>query len=346
MMRPSTVVILLAGSDHLKNVKTLQSIFKQDYENIRLVVCNDHTYGFENQRLLNNFHHQRPENIRQIYFRENPRPLGAYGAQAQFWPVLNAEFVITLEAGTVFSAPDALSQAVDQLSAYPTAAALATRSEQVEEGSGAVRQVLCLVPTAQPVLTAADDGFQWDRLADHMVLFRLAALRDPLPAPETATAVAAHVLQHLMAHGHALALSPLCLTRCTPRHAGDTAPPVPTEFGGGPLERVTRMLEEGTAPQPKPLFGAPTPTAPAPKIPRRHLLLYKLSTLKIIGACAVLSLLLFIAAGLFLHLQPLWAGMLGMAFLACALVGSAGTAGLVLCNIYYKKNPQRLVNTR
>ena len=68
MMRPSTVVILLAGSDHLKNVKTLQSIFKQDYENIRLVVCNDHTYGFENQRLLNNFRHERPENIRQIYF--------------------------------------------------------------------------------------------------------------------------------------------------------------------------------------------------------------------------------------------------------------------------------------
>ena len=258
----------------------------------------------------------------------------------------SAGYVITLEAGAVFSAPDALSQAVDQLSAYPTAAALAARSEQAEEGSGAVRQVLCLATAAEPVLTGAADGFQWDRLGDHMVLFRLAALRDPLPAPETAAVVAAHVLRHLLANGHTLVLSPLCLTCCTLHSAPDAAPPVPTEFGGGPLERVTRMLEEGTAPQPKQLFGGPTPAAPAPKIPRRHLLLYKLSTLKIIGACAVLSLLLFIAAGLFLHLQALWAGVLGMAFLVCALLGCAGTAGLVLCNIYYKKNPQRLVNTR
>jgi hypothetical protein len=73
-------------------------------------------------------------------------------------------------------------------------------------------------------------------------------------------------------------------------------------------------------------------------------MLYKLSTVKKIALYAGGAVMLSIAAALFLLLDQMPFFLLGCGFLVLA-AGAAGLTVLMLAlNLYYKKNPQRLVN--
>ena len=73
-------------------------------------------------------------------------------------------------------------------------------------------------------------------------------------------------------------------------------------------------------------------------------MLYKLSTFKKIGLYAAGAVLLAIAAALFLHLEQKVFCMIGWGFLALAACTAGLAMVMLLLNLYYKKNPQKLVN--
>ena len=91
------------------------------------------------------------------------------------------------------------------------------------------------------------------------------------------------------------------------------------------------------------LFEAEVPTPQAPKR-NRHTMLYKLSTFKKIGLYAAGSVLLAIAAALFLLLKQTVFCIVGLGFLALSVCAAGLAFMMLLLNLYYKKNPQKLVN--
>ena len=111
-MKETISIFLFVGSNHLSNVHSLQSIYKQDYKHIRLIVCNDCTYGFESARLLENFEHDRPKNIEHIIFQENRTPIGEYRSLLKYWHQTESAYFMILHAGEYFVSPSSLREAV------------------------------------------------------------------------------------------------------------------------------------------------------------------------------------------------------------------------------------------
>lgn len=107
------LVILFLNDNHLSNVKTLQSIYKQDYPNIYLLACNDCTDAFQCERFIYNFEAGRGKNIRRIYLHENRYPLGELHTQRLLMDKVNSDYVIVLHSGEYFVTNDVLSKCVE-----------------------------------------------------------------------------------------------------------------------------------------------------------------------------------------------------------------------------------------
>ena len=93
------LIILLLNDNHLSNVKTIQSIYKQDYERIILVACNDSTANFQNERFFYNLTVDHGKNIEKIVFHENEYQLGVFKSQKQFWNSIKDGYIFTIHSG-------------------------------------------------------------------------------------------------------------------------------------------------------------------------------------------------------------------------------------------------------
>lgn len=345
-MKDSVTLFFFANNNHTQNVRTLQSIYTQDYKCIQLIICNDCTYGFESERLLNNFQEFKPENVQQILFHENPTPMGEYASQAQFWHRLNSTFLLTIHSGERFTGPSALTDCVRSLRNDASLAAAVTGVElwnetfetRLSTKNAGVRQVF----TAE---TAAK--FPCDSLRDCMVLYRLSALRElTLSSDRHSTHIGRFLIPKLLETGHRVVTLPMCLCKYSEASLADVSRPVPTTFGNETLRSIDTLLQAQTAGHETDgdLFRSTLP-APKHKNPNRRLvLLYKLSTLAWIRNWAIIALLLITAGALFLNLESTVTFALGIAFLICAIGALCIMAALLGCNLYFKRNPQRLVN--
>lgn len=340
-MNNSVVVFFFTSSNHLSNVKTLQSIYRQDYRHIRLIVCNDCTSGFESERLLNNFEHDRPENIEYIVFQENERHIGEFRSQAQFWSRLTDAFFFTIHSGEYFTSPSALRSCVQKLKENGSVCAVACNCSCWDSSFRALQEEY----TAAAFLAGV--GNATGGIRDCMVLYRVSALRDiPLQLDETCTHISQQVVPYLLEQGKRIAVLEKSICRFSDESLDPMLAPIPTEFGRHTLENIERLLRERTQDQPTPetaLFQA-QPNIPQKKSKRNlFLMLSKLSTVSRILLYAVAALLLFTAGALFLNLHTGLFTVMGIGFLVLAVLAAVFTVGMLGCNLYLKKNPQRLV---
>jgi len=345
-MKDSIVVIFLANGNHLSNVKTLQSIYRQNYENINVIICNDHTYGFQSERLLNNFQNLKPDNIRQLYYRENPYVLGEYGSQAQFWKMIDSEFVVTIHSGEYLTSPSVLTECIRKINVDKSVAALVTGAELWNDDFKRLISVDCVAEEAnshQLLNAVGDEHVDLEKIRDCMVVYRLSALRKlQLQLNNDCTQISRYIVSEMLNNGSQLALSQLCLCKYSLCSIEDDAGVVPAKFGNETLNNIAKLLQE-RAVEEQMLFHSTLET-PARKQGRNiHIMLHKLSTFKKISAYIVLSLLLFIAAALFLHLEYTFAPVMGAVFLIFAGAALLLATFMLFCNLYYKKYPQRLV---
>ena len=349
-MKNSVVVFLMTGNNHLSNVKTLQSVYSQDYPDIRLIVCNDCTYGFENERLLNNFEHNRPANIQQIVYQENPRTVGEYATQAPFWKKIPADFFVTLHAGEYFTSPHALRDCVQRIKGNTTLSAILCNCERWDDAfkkcahrTDAARllaDITAAVQENEPPLAAAE-------LHDCMVVYRRSALLELTSRPdEKCTNISSELLPELIRSGKTVSVYQESLCRFSVGSVNTAFRMAPTEFGNGNLEKIARLLKENPqrATEAESTLAQPTlPAAPKPKKRNIFVLLRKLSTVANMLIYVVVTLLLAVGGALFLNLKtPLFAAA-GIAFLVLAAMAALWTVFMLCCNLYLKKNPQRLV---
>lgn len=123
------LVFLFLNDNHLSNVKTLHSIYEQDYPDIFLVVCNDCTDAFQCERFLYNLEEKKRENIKGIYLHENPYPLGECRTQKELWKIADAEYMITVHSGEYFASTDVLRKCAKIMKKNDSVEAVAMNAE-------------------------------------------------------------------------------------------------------------------------------------------------------------------------------------------------------------------------
>lgn len=346
-MKESLTVFFFVNNNHLSNVRTLQSIYRQDYPHINLVVCNDCTYGFQGERLLNNFEAGRGANIEYLYFQENPWPMGECASQLQLWDRIHSDYYYVIHSGDQLAEPDALRRGVNALRLDRSLAASVAVVELWDEDFKKLLSGTTLTkdPEAQGVFSAADKNqLQLHRLRDCMTVYRLEALKKlTFEEDDRSRFLSKQAMPQLLEMGRRIMVQSYTLCTYSQGSVQDQPIAEPSKLGRDTLNNITKLLQEREQVGENALFQAEVPPVKPPKR-NVHKLLYKLSTLKKIAIYAGGAVLLSIAAALFLLLEQPVFFAIGLGFLALA----ACAAGLALLmfglNLYYKKNPQRLVN--
>ena len=345
-MKESITVFFFVNNNHLSNVRTLQSIYKQDYPRINLVVCNDCTYGFQSERLLNNFEAGRGSNIQYLYFLENPWPMGECAAQFQLWDRIASEYYFVIHSGDQFADPSALQRSINTLRLDQSLAAAVSPLELWSEEHKKLISTTTITkdPESQGVFGKADVSLlRLHRVRDSMTVYRLEALKKlELPEQDQSRFLGRLALPALLEKGRRITVQTLPM--CTYCEADIQDQPVaePTQLGRNTLRHIEQLLQNQSSTQDK-LFESNVPPAKAPKR-NIHTMLYKISTLKKLCMFAGGAVLLAIAAALFMGLEGSIFTIIGLGFLALSACAGLGTLALLFCNLYYKKNPQRLVN--
>lgn len=115
-------ILLFLTNNHLSNVKSLQSIYRQNYDNIFLIAYNNCTSHFESDRFNWNLENGRGSNIRQVIFDESPYQLDEYTVLRKYWNRMDDGLTIALHAGEYFKSNSSVSECAAMFAAdYPDA---------------------------------------------------------------------------------------------------------------------------------------------------------------------------------------------------------------------------------
>ncbi len=348
-MKESVTIFFFVNNNHLSNVKTLQSIYQQDYPHINLVVCNDCTYGFQGERLLNNFEAGRGSNIEYLYFQENPWPMGECASQTQLWDRIGSEYYFVIHSGDQLTAPDALHRCINTLRLDRSVAAAVAGVELWDDDYKKLLSTAVITkdPEAQGVFSAADRSqLRLHKIRDCMTVYRLSALKKlTLAEDDRSRFLSKQAIPAFLERGSRITVLQMALCAYSESSVQDMPVAEPTALGRDTLRNITQLLEQRqqTAARGDQLFQANVGPAKAPKR-NIHTMLYKLSTVKKLAMYAGGAVLLAIAAALFLGLEQAAFFWLGMGFLTLAACAAGVTVLMFALNLYYKKNPQRLVN--
>lgn len=346
-MKEAVTVFFFVNNNHLSNVKTLQSIYKQDYPHINLVVCNDCTYGFQGERLLNNFEAGRGPNIEYLYFQENPWPMGECASQTQLWDRIHSEYYFVIHSGDLLVAQESLRQCINNLrldrSLAAAVAGLQLWDDKFKKCLATTR--LTKDPEAQGIFSAADQSqLRLHRLRDCMTVYRLSALKKlELSEDDRSRFLSKQAMPQLLERGHRITVMQTALCAYSEAGVRDEQFQEPAKLGRDTLSNIEQLLKQRQERGEDTLFESEVTAVKAPR-KNRHTMLYKLSTFKKIGLYAAGSVMLAIAAALFLLLEQQVFFFVGLGFLALAACAAGLTVLMLFLNIYYKKNPQKLVN--
>lgn len=330
------LVLFYANDNHLSNVRTLQSLYKQDYPNIFLIVCNDCTDQFQSERLLYNFQAGKPDGIRQIVFHENPYPLGEYQSQTQFWKAFDAEYIFTIHAGEYLCSNDTLTKCVGQLESNGSITAVVTSSELWSDD---LKKKLASQPAAQKAGFLTEECVEISKLRDCMLICRLEAVKKLDLQKTNKQTVGQAVLTALLTDKDLVLALPF--PACRYSNASIKIPQVllSQTYGNENLEQITALLE--SSPKGQKVFPD-TEKLPTKREHKRKSLLYRYSRRKLFKWYMAIMLLLFTCAGILTsgenHTRFFSAGVL----IVTACIVLVWMLAMLLTNIYFKKNPQRL----
>lgn len=331
----SVLVVLFANNNHLSNVKTLQSIYRQNYGNFYLLVCNDAGSNFQAERLLYNFLEKQPEGLQQIYMVENHFPKGEILTLRDKMGFVETDYVMVLHSGEYLAEPDTLDQCVEMFEVHENAPALALAADLYYSD----------MKELDDTFTVPQDGqIDPDHMRDCMLFYRYESLAAALQQD----AVHAHtpLWKHTLPSLSGLYAVNVTVCRFSKSSIEDTPWEIPQELGNSRMLKISRMLAENKE------TAATNTTPPSIKmaVPRRISKkqklkgwLFKQSRFRSILIYAILFLLLLICAVLFMWVAPDNVKSIGILFAVAAAAAVIWCAGLVAFNLYYRKHPERLM---
>ena len=123
------LIIAFTNDNHLSNVKMIQSIFKQDYENITLAICNDNTGNFQEERFFYNLAPNRPDGVRKIYFNCNKYTIGEINSFKNLVNKFESEYVFVIHSGEYFTENSSIKKCVEIFEENENSVAISARAE-------------------------------------------------------------------------------------------------------------------------------------------------------------------------------------------------------------------------
>lgn len=346
-MESSLLVIFLVNDNHISNVKTLQSIYKQDYPNIYLAVCNDCTNHFQSERLLYNFMENRPDNIKQIYYHENIYPLGEYQTQKQFWDRYHVTYVITLHSGEYFVSPEALTNCVKYLEYDRSVPAIVTSAELwSDDMRKKITQYTAKGDNINEINTLQQS--QIVELRDCMLVWRLDVLKNLNIEFDPNRPVSQSICAELLDKGKAPTILSLALCKFSESSICNvTAPPPAATYGNILLQSISLLLKSSNHKelQMKLTNFSVKGNLNIDSLPNKklELKLYECSRFSNIKHYAAVDMLLIVIALVLIMTPITYRKVSALCLLIAAIAVSIWTALMVIINLYFKKNPQRLV---
>lgn len=334
------LLFAFVNNNHISNVKMLQSIYKQDYENIVVVICNDCTDGFQSERLLYNFNACRTENIRQVYFQENPYPQGEFLSLKLSWSRVEADYIMILHSGECFTSPQALRNGVKYLEYDDSAAAVIAPVEQWSDDSKNLESVY--IPANRNTITVTNQLLLPEEdIRDCMVLYRMSVLRNlDIEIAERQTHISRKLLPTLLERKEAIMVLSTSFCRFSSNNIKDVFVPIPNTYGNVKLQRIDELLKI-----PSVLIGQGSVQRAIHQTKKRNynVLLYRFSRFQKLKAYAVLDLLLMICAACLIMTGVKFLAIVASVLFAVTVLLSIWIAAMLICNLYFKKYPQRLV---
>lgn len=330
----SVLVVLFANNNHLSNVKTLQSIYRQNYGNFYLLVCNDAGSNFQAERLLYNFLEKKPDGIQQIYMAENRFPKGEIRTLQEKLGFACTDYVLVLHAGEYLAKNDTLSRCVEMFEGHESAPALALAANLYYSN----------MKELDETYTVPQDGqIDPDHMRDCMLFYRYDTLATVLQqnVSEGCTALWEHALPGLT--GLYAVNQPVCHFSKT--SIEDTPFEIPQELGKPRMLRISRLLAEGREETAEKAPVSPVKLAAPHKVSKKQKLvdwLFKQSRFHSLLIYAILALLLIACAVLFLWVVPGIGKVLGVLFTVVAVLAVIWCIGLAAFNLYFRKHPERL----
>ena len=325
---PKLLIIMITNNNHVSNVKTLQSVFNQDYPWIELVVVNDDTDAFQCERLIYNITDHIPENVLHIQIKENPYPIGDF---ASVWGIMqdsSADYVFVIHSGERFKSASVLTGCCERLGRE---AATDVLIAPLEEKASIPRMHQFLHNKAENPMTSNRDS---------MFFFRADTLRN---MQETATYnCLSHLVRGNLDSGEisaAATASPICWY--TEQEIEDVSVAIPTSLGNDKSKNYDAQETETATNLSFQSASIPPTKAASSTYKKRILWLHKNSRFLRIKTNILIDLVLFLIAALFLVekiLPPIW-----IAPATVAVLLALWNLAMLTCNLYFRKHPERLV---
>lgn len=109
------LISVFLSDNHLQNVKTLQSIYKQKFGNIYLCLINNRLLDFQCERFIYNLNVNKSDSVKQIYMYENECREYAFESVLAMLYKFNVEYLYIMCAGERFESEVAVKNALDAL---------------------------------------------------------------------------------------------------------------------------------------------------------------------------------------------------------------------------------------
>lgn len=326
------LVVMFANDNHLSNVKTLQSILKQQYENVFLLVCNDATNNFQAERLLYNFWENKSEGIQQIFLAENHAPMGVCATLKEKLACTDAEYVMVVHSGEYLNEPETLEECAAAMEQNADAAALATHADVWFTDMSEIDETL----------TYDDDTPRY--LRDCMFVYRYQALKKALENEEQGTFLWETAIDSITRQGGRVAKGQFSACKLTKASIEDEKNDVPQALGNERMLNIARKLQENKDADTV-QYKVKAHQQAAPEVRKKQKIknwLYKQSRFRSLLIYGILALLMIICAVLFLALVPGMGKVLGAVFAFAAVCAVLWCLGLAAFNLYFRKHPERL----
>lgn len=333
------LILAFVGDDHLDNVKSLQSMFNQSFSGMHIVLCNNATNAFQCERLIFNITDHTPSTVNQIQIEELPHPMDELSVLRRLISRTDSDFVFVLHAGEQFSSAHFLDTSALVLGSNPSIDVLAVSAEECRADSNAVIRTLSLEDSSFLRSSLRSEGLA----RDCMFVYRKSALQEILDQEALRPGTIWSAVVPVFCDRDAIDYRPALLS-CKFHEGASENAPFSSVYGNVHLNNIKTALQAGAAASSSNSSHAYS-SCSVQEISRRQKCiawLYKHSRLqKMKTDLLILLLLLVLASVLFVHrlILPVAYMLFAAAFLAAAWL-----IFMLLCNLYFKKHPERLVN--
>lgn len=342
----SVLIIEFTNDNHLSNVKTLQSIFRQKDNLFKLVICNDCTNGFQCERFLYNITDLTPEIFQKVEIVENLHPIGENASVRRILDEYDANYVFVIHSGEYLIEPDVLNKCAAIMCDNPMADALAVYAERRRKDLKSVEEYIKL-PDWEINVELPEDAFSklFSNIRDCNFFCRGSSLKRVLCSNRNhGNSIIKSIISSYLNEKLKIEKQSFSVCMFSSESIKNPIIDIPSNLGNERIRRIAKKLAsqgENKSLVNSALFPNVSTVVKLDNKRKMGIWLYKHSRFQRIKYNIIIALLLFILA-LFLNLKEVTTVVV-MSIMVISAMMMIWTIVMLCCNLYYRKHPERLV---